>query len=184
MMKGVDFMNENKLNMTIFFALSLSIAILFVTGCSTGVVDNTTGNVVYGGQSTSQDNLNIVSSSGNVQIPGNLVEDHDKIQVYFFWGDGCPYCAVQKEFHEELKNMFPGQIQFMEFETYRVPANVDFMRKIAAEYNMNPRAVPLTFIGNEYFTGFARASTGNQMIEVIGDCIDNGCESPYQKLIN
>ncbi|MFW5852979.1 MAG: hypothetical protein ACOCUR_03030 [Nanoarchaeota archaeon] len=155
-----------------FLVFTMLIAVSLISGCSSD--NGVTGNSQY-----TPDNQN--SEEASSEIPGDLEEDPEKVQVYFFWGEGCQYCANQKEFHDELEEMFPGQVQFMEFETYYNPENVDFMRKLGAKYNMNPRSVPLTFIGDQYFEGFARASIGNQMIATIEDCIADGCESPLEK---
>lgn len=36
--------------------------------------------------------------------------------VYFFWGEGCPYCEVQKKFLEELKQKYP-RLEVKAYET-------------------------------------------------------------------
>ena len=157
------------------FTFFMLIIVVLISSCTnTNYGNQLNGNVV-------SDESYLIESS-NVEIPGGLSEDDSKVQIYFFWGEGCPFCIRQKEFHDELKEMFPDQIQIMDFETYSSAENRDFLMKIADAYPMNPRGVPITFIGDEFYSGFAVESIGNQMIRDIEDCIENGCESPFQKI--
>lgn len=144
---------------TLFVMLSLS-------ACN---ADTLTGNVV----SDTQSENSIISE---------INEDNDKVQIYFFWGEGCPFCNQQKEFHAELEDMYPDQIQILEFETYSNRNSVELLMDIAGAYDMSPRGVPVTFIGNEYFSGFSRETIGQEMISVIENCISENCDSPLSRI--
>ena len=38
------------------------------------------------------------------------------VKIYFFWGDGCPHCANEKKFLDDMKKNHPGII----VESYEV----------------------------------------------------------------
>jgi cytochrome c biogenesis protein CcdA/glutaredoxin len=76
------------------------------------------------------------------------------VPVYFFWGEGCPHCATQKRFHTDLQREFPNLV-LHEFEVYNSAENQTLMRAMAAAYGRDARGVPMTFIGDEAWVGFA-----------------------------
>ena len=133
--------------------------------------------------------------SADSSIDGNVVaqttqdqtidreEDPDKVQIYYFWGDGCPFCAEQRKWLDDvLKEEFDDEIQVIDFETYGSRENSDMMQEIASTYGIEARGVPITFIGDEYWRGFNAGSIGPQMIDKVEECIQEGCESPGKRL--
>src|SRR4030042_2071780 len=63
------------------------------------------------------------------------------VTVYFFWGDGCPHCAAEKPFLENLTRRYPN-VEVREFEVWNSPENRDLFYKVAASLGFEPRAVP------------------------------------------
>ena len=53
--------------------------------------------------------------------------EEEKINVYFFYGDGCPHCAKEEEFLEELKNEYGDKVNIFYYETWN---NVDNKNKM------------------------------------------------------
>ena len=53
----------------------------------------------------------------------------EKIEIYFFWGQGCPHCAKEKPFLEELKQKYP-QLEIKEFEVYYSQEIENFSKKL------------------------------------------------------
>ena len=41
-----------------------------------------------------------------VGIPN--VEAKEKVNLYLFWGDGCPHCEAEQEFLTEIEEEFPN----------------------------------------------------------------------------
>jgi len=92
---------------------------------------------------------------------GQAAASRFTVPVYFFWGDGCPHCATQKVFHEALKRDHPN-VTVYDFEVYGVPENRSIMAAMAAAFGRPVTGVPMTFIGDESWTGFSDA-LGRQM---------------------
>lgn len=76
-----------------------------------------------------------------------------KVTVYFFWGEGCSHCAKAKPFLHELSQRYP-QIEIKMFEVWHNPENLRLMKAMGNDYGFDPKAVPVTFIGKQYFEGF------------------------------
>ena len=125
------------------------------------------------------DNSN--NNEDNIQEPQNQVEDNsDKVVVYFFWGDGCPHCADQKPFLEELDNKYP-ELEVKMYETYNNPDNVQLFKDVAKAYGTTARGVPATFVGDEFWVGYL-PSIGEEIENKIKYCIQNDCINPGDKL--
>lgn len=147
-----------KLNYT--YLIFLVIAVTLLAGCSnTGNTSNTipTGNTI-----------------------ADIDDDPEKVTIYFFWGDGCPHCAAEKPFLEELQKKYP-EIEIKMFETWKNPENAKLFSDVAKAYGTSAQGVPTTFIGDEYWVGYAEYM-GEEMESTIKYCLQNECINPGDKL--
>jgi len=103
-----------------------------------------------------------------------------KTVVYFFWGDGCPHCANQKAAMSSWLDQYPD----MEIKTYETWANAEngqILEAMAAAYGQTVQGVPMTFIGDEFWVGYAD-SLGAEMKSKIDECMSGSCENPGERL--
>jgi thiol-disulfide isomerase/thioredoxin len=134
------------------------IALFLITAC------NTEANIT--GEST--------------QIPNTEQDfDNEKVIVYFFWGDGCPYCSQQKPHMEELAGKYPG-IEVLEYEIYYDTDNRNLFQEAARLHGTTARGVPMTFIGDKYWSGFHERMVP-EMEAQIKKCLEEECEDPIRK---
>jgi hypothetical protein len=87
------------------------------------------------------------------------------VPVYFFWGEGCPHCASQKVFHEQLLADHPNVVVHA-YEVFDAPENRPLMEAMAAAYGRPVTGVPMTFIGDEVWVGYTDAY-GRQMRDAV-----------------
>jgi thiol-disulfide isomerase/thioredoxin len=92
--------------------------------------------------------------------PDGKVLESGKVCLYLFWGQGCPHCAEEKPFLEELKGKYP-KLEVYEFEVYYNQENVKLWEEVCRKYGLQPIGVPMTFIGKKAFVGFSREKSGN-----------------------
>jgi len=105
-----------------------------------------------------------------------------KLEIYFFWGKGCPHCADEKPFLEELKQKYP-QLEVKDFEVYYSQENQELFEKIAQAYKTQVYGVPMTFIGKDFITGFGSTkTTGKEIENLIQKCLQTNCPSPAEIL--
>jgi len=69
-----------------------------------------------------------------------------------FYSSGCPHCAQERPFLQQLLQKYP--IDLHEFEVGN-PDNSNLWYQICDKYNTQPVGVPMTFIGDKVFVGFA-----------------------------
>lgn len=108
-----------------------------------------------------------------------LPEPGNTTTVYFFWGDGCPHCAKEKPFLEELDRKHED-LEVKMYEVYNSKENQVLYQNTAEKYGTSARGVPGTFIGNEHWVGYSK-SIGNEMEDKIEQCLEDGCEGPLEK---
>ncbi|MDD5606746.1 MAG: glutaredoxin domain-containing protein [Candidatus Pacebacteria bacterium] len=108
------------------------------------------------------------------EIP-NLPLVEDKVIIYHFWGDGCPYCTKQKPYIEKWNNL--ANVQVIDYEVYNIPENQAIFQSMRSAYNVQSSGVPMTFIGEKHWVGFAESMVP-AMEEKINQCLETGCINP------
>lgn len=78
-----------------------------------------------------------------------------KINIYFFYGDGCPHCAKEEKFLDSILEKYSDNINVYRYETWNDSKNKNYMFAIKAllKKDINER-VPFTVIGKESFLGY------------------------------
>ena len=90
----------------------------------------------------------ITSGSSQAEPAAPLLEMH------YFWGDGCPYCALQDRWLEDIERHYP-QLVVHRYEVWNNRANLQLFQQFAATRGMEARGVPATFLGSEVWIGFS-----------------------------
>jgi glutaredoxin len=76
-----------------------------------------------------------------------------RITILFFWGEGCPHCAEEKVFLEELKRRYP-YVEIRDFEVWKNRENARAFKKSMSELGAGQVVVPVTVISNRIFYGY------------------------------
>jgi cytochrome c biogenesis protein CcdA/glutaredoxin len=79
-----------------------------------------------------------------------------EVNIYFFWGDGCPHCEDEKDFLDELINRNPN-INVVDYEVWYDKDNQKVLMEFGQALGFKPAAVPVTVIGERYWIGFTEA---------------------------
>ncbi len=104
----------------------------------------------------------------------------NKTTIYFFWGEGCPHCASQKEFIDQWEDKYP-ELEVKKINAWENEESAQLYEQMAKSYGIEARGVPATFIGDhDPIIGFAEYIAGD-IEEKIVDCIENGCIDPGEK---
>lgn len=85
----------------------------------------------------------------------NVTKEADKVNVYFFWGDGCPHCAAEFEALEEIRQQYGDKFKLYAFETWYNDENAELAKIFSKALDgKEVKGVPYTIIGKKSFTGF------------------------------
>jgi thiol-disulfide isomerase/thioredoxin len=103
-----------------------------------------------------------------------------KTTIYFFWGEGCPYCEQQKKFFIHLKKKHP-EVKIKSYEVTKNAANRPIFHLLARSYDMTARSVPMTFIDNfKPVRGF-NMELARHIEDMVEYCRNDYCVDPGVK---
>ena len=87
-------------------------------------------------------------------IVDKKVED-DKINIYFFRGEGCPHCAQEEKWLESIKEEYGDYINIYDYEVWHNDDNIKKLEKVKKELGSDATGIPFTIIGENYYVGFS-----------------------------
>jgi len=97
------------------------------------------------------------------------VEAVEPVNVYFFYGQGCPHCASEEKFLEKLEQ--EGVARILRYEIWQNKDNAQFLSRLGKELDLNISGVPVTIVGEKVFFGYFNDSvTGSQIYTAVSDC--------------
>ena len=111
----------------------------------------------------------------------NVLKEDDKINIYFFWGDGCSHCEEEFEFFESIKEKYGNYYNLYTFETWYNEENRKLAFKFAENMNDIITGVPYTIIGNNSFIGFKKKYK-EELINIIETQHTNSYDVYFDKI--
>ena len=108
-------------------------------------------------------------------IPSVVSEESD-VDLYLFYGQGCPHCSQEKVFLDEIKEEYP-QLNIIEKEIYFNDKNRELFIQMSNSYGEEIQGVPTIFLNGKVFVGFNN-DIKNSLQEEIERCINELCKSP------
>ncbi len=106
---------------------------------------------------------------------GSGVNAEEPVNLYFFYGDGCPHCAKEEKFLDILERDHEN-VKIYRFETWYNQDNARLLAKIGQRMGITVGSVPMLFIGDQTITGyFNDETTGQKISDLLSDYETNGC---------
>ncbi len=102
------------------------------------------------------------------------------VDLYVFWGDGCPHCADQKPFLRELEALYPN-VTVHEFEVWRSTEHQPLFRYMAESHGLLGDAVPTVFVGGRAWVGDS-SFIRQRIARIIEQCSRERCPDPRTEL--
>lgn len=116
-------------------------------------------------------------------LQGVLAQDSPVVNVYFFWGSGCPHCEKEKPFLDQMAQKYP-QLVINQFEVWNNSENRQLMIEFGKKLNANVSGVPFTVIGEHYVIGWLDENyTGNKIEDAIKCSLNNNCRDIGAEII-
>ncbi len=110
-------------------------------------------------------------------------ENQDQIDIYFFYGDGCPHCAKEKIFLKNLEEKDPD-VNVNSYEVWYNKDNQKLLREIAKQLDIRTSGVPITIVNSQLLYGYlSDQTTGKRIEEIVDFCKINECEDPVKGII-
>ncbi len=95
----------------------------------------------------------------------------ETLNIYFFWGDGCPHCAKEEIFLQNLKQKYEN-IKINDYEVWHNQQNRNLLMTIGEKLNADINGVPFTVIGKNAVSGYYNdETTGAQIENYVKECL-------------
>jgi glutaredoxin len=118
--------------------------------------------------------INVMAVSSNYQDKiANITQsktEKNKINLYFFRGEGCPHCAQEEKWLEVIKKKYSKYLNVYDFEVWYNKTNANYLNKVQNVFHYKVTGVPFTVIGNNYYVGYSETSASkmeNQIKEYL-----------------
>jgi len=106
-----------------------------------------------------------------------FAQEPPPVYLTLFYGDGCPHCAKEELFLDQLEKEF-SNLKVRRLEVWYNPDNVEIMKQTGQKLNIKITGVPLTIVGDEAISGYLNDQTTGARIRSIverhsvGGCVD------------
>ena len=116
-----------------------------------------------------------------------FAKEDDKIVLYLFHGRGCPHCAEEQSFLNNIKKDY-ANLKIVKYEVWYNEENALMLEKIKKELEITGSGVPVTIIGDSVIIGYG-SGTGEKIKRAIEyyqkeeyrDVVFEILEGTYQK---
>ena len=139
-------------------------------------------------QEENQQNQTSKNTQTNIEFSKMTEKDikssKNKINVYVFWGDGCPHCKHLAQFFNSNKSELKDKMNLYTFEVWKDSTNLKFMKDFGKFLGETPQGVPYMIIGDKTFSGFAESDekTKDEIINLIKQGYQNSSKiDKYQE---
>lgn len=133
---------------------------------------------------TSREKAEVKVQSAEDSQPEESLLKNELVNVYFFWGDGCPHCTHEKPFLEKMAEKYPD-IEVYDYEVWKIAENRELMQEFGEKLDATVNGVPFTVIGEEYVVGWMdEKTTGEQIESAINKCLKETCRDIGKEIEN
>ncbi|MBD3263141.1 hypothetical protein GF374_02050 [Candidatus Woesearchaeota archaeon] len=111
-------------------------------------------------------------------FPSGLAQENtseQKVELHFFYGQGCPHCGAAEPFLDELEQEYP-QLEVYMYEVYFNEENRNLFEQLATNCGSEIQGVPTFFIDDEMIVGYSN-EIKQQLENEVQTCIEStkGC---------
>ena len=107
-----------------------------------------------------------------------------RVEVYLFWGKGCPHCEREIEFLKRLETTEP-RVRVHYLEVWNDAQNQDMYAAVVKKIALDDPAVPLTLVGDAAMVGYGTDDTsGAELKRRIEHCLAAGCPDTIGALVS
>jgi len=115
-------------------------------------------------------------------IPG-AAQPTGRVDIYLFWGEGCPHCEREIEFLKQLEAT-ESRVRVHYLEVWKDSRNQAAYSAVVKRIALEDPAVPLTLVGDAVMVGYGTDETSGAELKIrIAYCLTAGCPDTIGALI-
>lgn len=106
----------------------------------------------------------------------------DGLDVYLFYGDGCPHCKKQEKYLKMYEEKYVD-LNIHRYEVYFNDDNMKLFGRMAESMGADVSGIPFLIIGDEYIVGFDETLTPARIQNRIEECLARKCPDPARRIL-
>lgn len=110
------------------------------------------------------------------------IKAEEKVNLYLFYGDGCPHCAKEKEFLSDLQKTYKN-LEITTYEVWYDEDNSKLLDKVKNAFNNDSKYVPFTVIGTKVYIGY-NDNIASQIESAVAYYSENKARDVVYEVIN
>lgn len=120
-----------------------------------------------------------INNEGEITLEG-VTKTDGKVNIYFFWGNGCPHCKEEFKFLSEIETEYKELYNLHAYEVWYNEENEKILKEFGKRLNIEIKGVPFTIIGEKVFSGFG-PNTKEEIKEAIKTESQNNYDIYFDK---
>jgi len=159
-------MKKKVLFIVIVLALVFGAGFMIFTATQSYKVDTTDDNKeTTTSQTSTSKKVNAAYVNKDAKV-SDITKEDGKVNIYMFWGNGCPHCKAQWEYFEALRKEYPNDFKVYGFEVWNNESNRELLDVFAAAMGDEKiNSVPYTIIGDKSYVGAKSEEIWAELIE-------------------
>lgn len=129
-------------------------------------------------ENSNQNNIDLENKTIELN---NVVREENKVNIYFFWGNGCPHCEEEMKFFESIEKEYGKYYNLYKFETWYNEESAKIFNIFANAKDDNANGVPYTIIGEKSFSGFGE-SLKEEFLKAIKEQYKNNYDVYFDEI--
>lgn len=113
----------------------------------------------------------------------SVVRAEETLNVYFFYGNGCPHCAKEHQYLKDVLQKKYANLNIYEYEIYYNQGNVTLFQTVAEELEANASGVPFLVIGDKYFIGYSDSISPKEIESRVSECLSSFCPDSVGSIV-
>jgi len=111
-----------------------------------------------------------------------LAKPGEDLDLYLFYGEGCPHCRNEQAFLDKCLEKYPN-LNLRRFEVYFDDGNMALFGQVTASLGTGVGGIPCLVIGDETVIGFDKTLTPARIEQRIRQCLSASCPNRTGRLI-
>lgn len=95
-----------------------------------------------------------------------------EVTINLFRGEGCPHCAEEEKFLENMEKEYGDKIKIEKYEVWYDEDNSNLLDKVKESLNVDVSGVPFTVVGNQNTVGY-NENISSEIRKMIDNAIND-----------
>ena len=143
--------SKSTIILIITFVIILAMMLLFLSMRNRTFKEINNTNTHSGEKTNIDDNNALYDYNASLS---DIKKESGKVNIYIFWGNGCPHCSEAHAFFDSIKDTYGKYFNLYGFEVWYNDDNNKLFKTFADAMKDEAQGVPYIVIGSKSFLGY------------------------------